>query len=132
MEETKSKNKPIDIIYEMSKERTHLSYENNLMSWIRTALSLVGFGIGIFEVADKTGGTTVFKSSKLVGLFLIVLGISSLLAAINENKKNHASLLNNEIRYNRKSSLAFKIGIALVVISGLAMIRIIVRMISGQ
>ena len=132
MEETKPGHKSIDVIYEMSKERTHLSYENNLMSWIRTALSLVGFGIGIFEVAEKTGGTLVFKSSKLVGLFLIALGISSLVAAINENKKNHTALLNNKIRYDRKNSLGFKIGIVLIIISGFALVRIIIRMINGQ
>ena len=92
MESTKA-DLPVDINTELSKERTHTAYENNLMSWIRTSLSLVGFGIGIFEVAEKTGGTTVFKSSKMVGLLLVGLGIAAVFLAINENKKNHSRLL---------------------------------------
>ena len=122
---------PTDITTELGKERTHTAYENNLMSWIRTSLSLVGFGIGVFEVAQRTSGETIFKSSKLIGLFLIVLGIAAVFMAINENKKNHALLLNTSIKYQRRTSLGLKVGYVLIIISVLALINIIYR-ISNQ
>ena len=128
MENTKTE-LPVEINTELSKERTHTAYENNLMSWIRTSLSLVGFGIGIFEVAERTGGTTVFKSSKLVGLLLVALGIAAVFMAINENKKNHALLLNDSFKYQRKISLGLKVGYVLIIISILALIHIISRIV---
>jgi uncharacterized membrane protein YidH (DUF202 family) len=127
-EDPKTKISHAKLNLDMAKQRAHLSYEINLMSWIRTALALVAFGMGIFEVADRTGGNKVFKSSKLIGILMIVLGMVSLIAAIYENNKNHTALLNNNIKYDKKTSLAFKIGIGLLIISGIAMLRIIIRL----
>ena len=120
---------PADPITELAKERTHIAYENNLMSWIRTSLSLVGFGIGVFEVAERTGGTSVFKSSKLVGLLLVVLGIAAVFMAINENKKNNEFLLVGSFKYKRQISLGLKVGYVLIIISILAMIHIISKLV---
>ena len=36
--------------------RTRLSVERTLMSWVRTATALIGFGFTIFQFFDKMGG----------------------------------------------------------------------------
>jgi uncharacterized membrane protein YidH (DUF202 family) len=97
------------------------------MAWIRTALSLIGFGIGIFEYTEKTGGDTIFKSSKLVGLSMVILGIVASFMAIRENQKNHTQLLNSEISYKGKSTLSKGIGYALIVIGLMAVIHILMK-----
>jgi putative membrane protein len=38
--------------------RTRMSTERTLMSWVRTGVSLIGFGFTIFQVAARLPGTT--------------------------------------------------------------------------
>src|SRR3954451_18789824 len=99
------------------------------MAWIRTSLTLIGFGIGVFEVAQKTGGNSIFRSSKLVGLLFVMLGIAATLMAIIDNKQNNELLLHPEIKYKRSSSLGRKISFVLVIIGVLALINIILNII---
>jgi len=120
---------PANINTELAKERTHAAYDRTLMAWIRTSLALIGFGIGIFEFSEKTGGETIFKSSKLVGLLFVLLGIVAIILAIRENNTEHKRLLNPEIRYDRKSSLATGIGYALAIIGIYAICHIITQII---
>jgi len=114
---------------ELAKERTHGAYDRTMMAWVRTALTLIGFGIGIFEFTAKTGGTTIFKSSELVGVLLIILGVVSMFLAIKENKDSHESLLNPHFKYVHKTSLGIKVGYALIVIGILALINIVLKII---
>jgi putative membrane protein len=118
---------PYNLNTELAKERTHAAYDRTLMAWIRTALTLIGFGIGIFEFAQKTGGATIFKSSKLIGLLFVLLGIISVLLAIRENKLDHYKLRNPHLKYDRKSSLGISIGYALILIGLFAIIHIIYK-----
>jgi putative membrane protein len=118
---------PKDLSTELAKVRTGAAYDRTLMAWIRTALSLIGFGIGIFEYTEKTGGDTIFKSSKLVGLSMVILGIVASFMAIRENQKNHTQLLNSEISYKGKSTLSKGIGYALIVIGLMAVIHILMK-----
>ena len=117
--------KPTNINTELAIERTHAAEDRTMMAWVRTALALIGFGIGIFEFSQKTGGETIFKSSKLVGLLLIILGIASVFMAIKENKINHQRLLNPDFKYEWKTSLAIKVGYALMAIGIISIIHIV-------
>jgi putative membrane protein len=128
-EQSDKSGKPSDTSTELAKERTHNAYERTLMAWIRTGLSLIGFGIGIFEVTERTGGTTIFRSSKLVGLLFVILGIASVVMAIQENKMDHERLLNPDITYSKKSSLGIRVGYALIGIGILAVIHIIYKVV---
>jgi putative membrane protein len=118
---------PTNIATELAKERTHAAYDRNLMAWIRTGLALIGFGIGIFEFSQKTGGQTIFRSSKFVGILLLILGIASMVVAIWENKLNHKKLLNPSIKYSGTSSLSTGVGYALIVIGIIAIAHIFYR-----
>lgn len=68
--------------------RTRLSVERTMMSWIRTAVSLIGFGFAIVQFFERlrqmTKDSTVYfpEAPKYLGLSLIASGILALLVSI--------------------------------------------------
>ena len=126
-EEENNKSGSANINTELAKERSHAASERTMMAWVRTALSLIGFGIGIYEVADKTGGQSTFKNSKLIGLALIILGIVSMFLAIRENKINHKKLMEPVFKYEERTPLGMYVGYALIVIALAASANIIYK-----
>lgn len=68
--------------------RTRLSVERTMMSWIRTAVSLIGFGFAIVQFFERlrqmsgASGTYFPEAPKYLGLSLIACGILALLISI--------------------------------------------------
>jgi len=68
--------------------RTRLSVERTMMSWLRTAVSLIGFGFAIvqfFERLQQMSGTlpaNLPTAPKYLGLALIICGVLALLISI--------------------------------------------------
>jgi putative membrane protein len=68
--------------------RTRLSLERTLMSWMRTATALIGFGFAIFQYLDRLEEAPGAKSPYLphapayLGLALIAAGVLGLLLSI--------------------------------------------------
>jgi len=68
--------------------RTRLSVERTAMSWIRTAVSLIGFGFAIVQFFERLGQMPGARAAnfpgaaRLLGLSLIACGILSLLVSI--------------------------------------------------
>ncbi len=128
MSEENTNISPANINTELAKQRSHEASERTMMAWIRTALSLIGFGIGIYEVAEETGGSTVFKSSKVVGLALILVGMFSSFFAMQENKINHKRLEQPVFKYEAKTPLSTYVGYALIIIAIFSSIHIIYKL----
>jgi putative membrane protein len=66
--------------------RTRMSTERTLMSWVRTGVSLIGFGFTIFQVAARLPGTTsahllLPEAPRYLGLGLIGGGTLGLIIA---------------------------------------------------
>ena len=72
--------------------RTRMSAERTLEAWVRTAVSLIGFGFTIVQFFERLNTTAGFKPAKdpmltqYVGLVLIGAGILGLLGAIWQYK----------------------------------------------
>jgi putative membrane protein len=70
--------------------RTRLSVERTLMSWVRTAVSLIGFGFAIVQFFDRMEQLPGAKPSrfpeapKYLGLSLIFSGVLALVISIWE------------------------------------------------
>lgn len=68
--------------------RTRLSVERTMMSWIRTAVSLIGFGFAIVQFFERlrqmsgASGSVFPEAPKYLGLSLIACGIMALLISI--------------------------------------------------
>jgi putative membrane protein len=68
--------------------RTRLSLERTMMSWLRTATALIGFGFAIVQFFERLGQTPEARSAYLpnapiyLGMALIACGILALVVAI--------------------------------------------------
>jgi len=80
---------------ELARERSREAADRTLLAWIRTALSLIGFGFGIGKFYDymQTAGIQreldPIRSTLIFGASFIVLGVFGLAAAVIQ----HARLL---------------------------------------
>jgi inner membrane protein YidH len=70
--------------------RTRMSVERTLMSWVRTATALIGFGFTIFQFLHRFNQTPGIKPAEyswtpwVLGLGLIGTGIVALTIAVRE------------------------------------------------
>ncbi len=77
-------------------ERTRNSYENTMMSWIRTATSLITFGFSIYKFFQiEAPGER--QQNYLIGprefaIALVCIGLFSLVLATLENRQNIRAL----------------------------------------
>jgi putative membrane protein len=70
--------------------RTRLSVERTMMSWLRTATALIGFGFAIVQyfnhLSEAPGARAAYlpNAPEILGLALIGCGVAALLVAILE------------------------------------------------
>ena len=68
--------------------RTRLSVERTMMSWLRPAVSLIGFGFAIVQFFERLGGMEGIEPAmrpqapRYLGLALIAAGVLSLLISV--------------------------------------------------
>ena len=82
----------LDDSTELAFERTRNSYENTMMSWIRTATSLITFGFSIYKFFQIEAPSEK-QQNYLIGprefaIALVSIGLFSLLLATLENRQN--------------------------------------------
>jgi inner membrane protein YidH len=102
MDESPSGKKVSD---ELAKERTREAADRTLMAWIRTCLSLIGFGFGIAKFRDilvEAGirrGPEHLHSTLIFGLSFIALGVFGLLAAVIQHRRILAHIKSEDFHY---------------------------------
>jgi putative membrane protein len=67
---------------DMGEKRTIMAADRTLMAWIRTSLSMSSFGFTIYKFMDglaDQGGIARSDSPRHIGMFLVTLGIVSIL-----------------------------------------------------
>src|ERR1700760_442412 len=111
-----------NIANELAKERNREAAERTLMAWIRTALSLIGFGFGIGKLAaymDAAGLHTrldVPHSSLIFGSSFVVVGILGLLAAIVQHARILKRISRQDFAYNAMRPIAMTVAVMLMLI----------------
>jgi len=123
---------PYNLNNELAKERTRAAADRTLMAWIRTSLSLIGFGFGIPTIVRTIGMTQIRNNvnshyfSNVIGLSFISIGIYAMFAALREHRK-----ILNQIRGDRYvyegSDMAAQVGVALLIVGFISFIGVLIR-----
>jgi putative membrane protein len=73
----------LDTSTKLAYDRSRLAYENTMMSWVRTATSLITFGFSVYKFfqIEKGGGEQVNRlfGPREFALLMITVGLVSLL-----------------------------------------------------
>ena len=120
-----------NVANELAKERNREAAERTLMAWIRTALSLIGFGFGIGKLEaylQAAGLHTRFElphSTLIFGASFIVLGILGLLAATVQYARVLKRLSRPDFAYYAMRPIAMTVAALLMLIGVFGLVAIL-------
>ena len=123
-----------NVANELAKERSRQAADRTLMAWIRTCLSLIGFGFGIAKLRDiliEAGmrpGPEHFHSTLIFGLSFILLGVFGLLAAVVQHGRILQHLKYDNFQYTGFRPLVMIAAIILLLIGIFAFTSILLRL----
>ena len=114
-----------------SNKRTIIAAERTLMAWVRTALSMIGFGFTIYKFFQylpqelAAGNIRRPQAPRNLGMTLIALGTLALVAAAWQHR-----VFLNEIGMSQKRhiwSISFVVAIFVVLIGVIAFYGVLLR-----
>jgi putative membrane protein len=121
--------------------RTRLSVERTLMSWVRTAVSLIGFGFTIVQFFDRlqsmpgVNPARYPEASRYIGLALILCGVFSLVVSIWEYRWTLSYLWGGDfsdiagVEDERVKTPLYAMAIALALVGTFAFFAILLRIV---
>jgi putative membrane protein len=121
----------INISNELAKERNREAADRTLMAWIRTALSLIGFGFGIGKLANYMEAAGIHThldpvhTTVIFGASFIVLGILGLLAAIVQHVRILSRLAQPDFAYSAMRPIALAVAGLLLLIGAFGLFAIL-------
>lgn len=117
---------------ELAKYRSRAAADRTLMAWIRTSLSLIGFGFGIptittaIEKFDTASNLNPLRFSIIVGLCFIVTGMFGMALGLREHRQILKKIKSN--RYTDESSHSAEIvAVALLIIGLISFIGVLIK-----
>jgi putative membrane protein len=122
---------PTNTANELARERNRAAADRTLMAWIRTALSLIGFGFGIGKLhayLEASGvGTRLdpVHTTLIFGESFIVLGMIGLLGAVVQHVRIMKRLSQPDFAYDAMRPLAISVAIMLLLIGSFGFIVIL-------
>jgi putative membrane protein len=121
--------------------RTRLSVERTLMSWVRTAVALIGFGFTIVQFFDRMKGLPGVASARFpdapryLGLMLILCGILALVVSVWEYQWTLRYLWGGSfaviagVTKEGKQTPLFAVAIALILVGVFAFFSVLLRLV---
>ena len=116
---------------ELAKERNRAAADRTLNSWIRTSLSLIGFGFGISKIHASLQAMGVQRpsdsihSTLLVGGSFILVGMLALLAAVIQHVRILKRLEHPDFAYIAMRPISVTVAITLLLIGALSFVGIL-------
>jgi putative membrane protein len=103
--------KKSDTATNLARERNREAAERTLMAWIRTSMSMIGFGIGFGAAGAYLNGEeskpTRVHDLEFVGSAFILLAIVSLTAAVIQNRRVLNRIRQSQFEYVEPVPIGF-------------------------
>ena len=117
-------NDNLDRNTQLALQRSFLATERTLMAWIRTSISMIGFGFTLAKLFQSLAASNVLIrgpagnawTAEGVGMLLITLGTFSLIVAVFDHHR--------EIKQLRTAGLPGRFSLTMVVASILAILGV--------
>jgi putative membrane protein len=126
----------VNLTNELAKERNRAAYDRTLMAWIRTAISLIGFGFAIAKSYEYIQAETLEETGRFIdqihaplwfGMSFILLGMLCILGGVIQYAKVVKQIQTGEFTYGEPRPLAKIIALILLIIGVFALITIFQR-----
>lgn len=114
---------------ELARERNRAAADRTLLAWIRTALSLIGFGFGIDRIVNVVNANAHVSMglTVIVGLSFMALGVYSVVGATSEYRRELTLLAQARYSYQERRPLALSVAVVLALIGAVGFIGILVQ-----
>ena len=123
-----------NVATELARERTRAAADRTLMAWVRTSLSLIGFGFGIAKYRDILLSAGIirrppeeFNTTLIFGLSFISLGIFGLLAAVIQHWRILEAIKNDPLSFPVIRPLVMFMAIILLLIGVFAFVAVLLH-----
>ncbi|GAB4133322.1 MAG: DUF202 domain-containing protein [Cyanobacteria bacterium J069] len=117
---------------ELAKERNRAAAERTLLAWIRTSLSLIGFGFGIDQIVmaiQRNQGLDSLETTflaRVTGLAFIAVGLYAVFSASVEHRRELRRIQRDDYLYTSRRSNALAVAIALMAVGIFAFLGIVI------
>jgi putative membrane protein len=115
---------------ELAKERNRAAEERTLMAWIRTSLTLIGFGFGIDRIVaaiHQALGDAVnpLRLSRILGLSFVALGTFAMLFAALDHQRQLKRIQRNDLVYQSRQSPSLVVAYILAGLGAIAFLGVL-------
>lgn len=126
----------VNLTNELAKERNRAAYDRTLMAWIRTAISLIGFGFAIAKSYEYIQAETLEETGRFIdqihaplwfGMSFILLGMLCILGGVIQYVKVVKQIQTGEFTSGDPKPLAKIVALILLIIGVFALITIFQR-----
>jgi putative membrane protein len=127
-----SEQPPYNLSNELAKERTRAAADRTLMAWIRTSLSLIGFGFGIPTIVKTIEATrpglqlNPQNVASIIGLSFIAIGIFAMAAALRDHRQILKRIQGDHYTYI-STKTAEKVGFALLLVGLISFVGVLLK-----
>ncbi|MBW4689255.1 MAG: DUF202 domain-containing protein [Komarekiella atlantica HA4396-MV6] len=117
---------------ELAKYRSRAAADRTLMAWIRTCLSLIGFGFGIPTIVRAIENTHLshklnpVRFSVIVGLSFIGTGMLGMALGLREHRQLLQQFQSDRYTYETSHSAEI-VGVALLVIGLVSFVGVVIK-----
>ena len=126
----------VNLTNELAKERNRAAYDRTLMAWIRTAISLIGFGFAIAKSYEYIQMDEMEKTGRFIdqihaplwfGRSFIALGMLCILGGVIQYGEVVKQLQSGQFTYGEPRPLAKIVALILLIIGIFALITLFQR-----
>jgi putative membrane protein len=129
----KQADQTLDQNTQLALQRSFLAAERTLMAWIRTSISMIGFGFTLAKLFQSLAKSNVLIrgpagnvwTAEGVGMLMISLGTFALIVAVFDHRRELKQL--QEMGLGPRFSLTMAVGSVLAILGVMALVSLVVN-----